>query len=89
MVVTSSFTLNDFNNFLQEIYKRIAKPNANPRVFLITDVQIKEEKYLININDMLNSGWIFDLFSKEDTDGMVGSVRNESKGAGIPDVWEA
>jgi hypothetical protein len=34
---------------------------------------------------MLNSGWIFDLFSKEDSDGMVGNIRGESKSAGIPD----
>jgi len=34
---------------------------------------------------MLNSGWISDLFPKEDIDGMVGNVRNEAKAAGYPD----
>lgn len=34
---------------------------------------------------MLNSGWIFDLFTKEDFEGMVGSNRGEAKGLGIPD----
>lgn len=38
---------------------------------------------------MLNSGWIFDLFAKEDFEGMVGNVRNEAKGFGVPDKSEA
>ena len=85
MVVTQSFGINDLRNFLQEIYKRIAKPSATPRAFMITDAQIKEEIFLIPINDMLNSGWIFDLFPKEDYENMVQGLRNEAKGVGIPD----
>lgn len=44
---------------------------------------------LIPLNDMLNSGWIFDLFPKEEIDGMISGIRNEAKGAGIPDNIEA
>jgi len=32
---------------------------------------------------MLNSGWIFDLFTKEDMDVLVTGVRNEAKGEGV------
>jgi dynein heavy chain len=84
LVVTASYTMTDLKNSLQEIYKKIAKPNAGPRVFLLTDAQIKLESFLIPINDMLNSGWIFDLFPKEDFDAMVGNIRNEAKAAGAP-----
>jgi dynein heavy chain len=38
---------------------------------MLTDTQIKEEKFLIPINDMLSSGWISDLFPKEDYENMV------------------
>jgi dynein heavy chain len=55
---------------------------------MITDAQIKEEVYLIPINDMLNSGWISDLFPKEDVDALVGNIRNEAKAAGYPDNQE-
>lgn len=89
MVVTSNFSMNDLRNYLQEIYKKIAKPSANPRCFLLTDSQIKEEAFLIPINDMLNSGWIFDLFPKEDYDNMVQGLRNEAKGAGVMDNLES
>lgn len=85
MVVTASFGMNDLRTYLQEIYKKIAKPSASPRVFMITDQQIKEETFLIPINDMLNSGWIFDLFTKEEFDGMVSANRGEAKGQGILD----
>lgn len=37
MVVTSSFSLNDLRTYLQEIYKKIAKPSSAPRVFMMTD----------------------------------------------------
>lgn len=38
---------------------------------------------------MLNSGWIFDLFAKDEFDGMVGAIRGEAKGAGIGESIEA
>lgn len=34
---------------------------------------------------MLNSGWISDLFPKEDFDAMISNLRNEAKGNGVPD----
>jgi dynein heavy chain len=37
MVVTSNFNMNDLRAFLQEIYKKIAKPSSTARVFLLTD----------------------------------------------------
>lgn len=37
MVVTSSFGILDMRNYLAEFYKKIAKPSASPRVFMITD----------------------------------------------------
>ncbi len=47
---------------------------------MITDAQIKEEAFIIPINDMLNSGWIFDLFTKEEYEAMVQGLRNEARG---------
>lgn len=85
MVVTQSFGMNDLRTFLSEMYRKIAKPNSSTRIYMITDSQIKLESFLIPINDMLNSGWISDLFPKEDFDAMVSNLRNEAKGNGVPD----
>ena len=35
---------------------------------------------------MLSSGWIPDLFEKDEMDGLFGSIRNEAKARGIPDT---
>jgi dynein heavy chain len=37
---------------------------------------------------MLNSGWIADLFPKEDFEALVNNLRNEAKGNGIIDTQE-
>jgi dynein heavy chain len=52
---------------------------------MITDSQIKNEGFLVPLNDILSNGWIQDLFPKEDVDGMVSGLRNEAKGAGVVD----
>ena len=56
---------------------------------MMTDQQIKDETFLIPVNDMLNSGWIFDLFPKEDADAMIANVRGEAKGFGVADNIDA
>ncbi len=89
MVVTQSFGMNDLRTFLAEMYRKIAKPNSSTRVYMVTDSQIKTESFLIPINDMLNSGWISDLFAKEDFDALIGNIRGEAKGNGIPDNIES
>ena len=58
------------------MYRKLAKPNSMTRCYMITDSQIKLESFLIPINDMLSSGWISDLFTKEDFDAMVSNLRN-------------
>jgi dynein heavy chain len=88
MVVTQQFGMTDLRNFLTEMYRKIAKPSATPRVYMITDSQIKDEAFLIPINDMLNSGWISDLFTKEDFEALVSNIRAEAKGQGVVDTPE-
>ena len=58
------------------MYRKIAKPNSAVRVYMVTDSQIKTDQFLIPINDMLNSGWVSDLFTKEDFDALVNLIRN-------------
>jgi len=67
------------------MYRKISKPNSSVRVYMITDSQIKSDSFLIPINDMLNSGWVSDLFTKEDFDALVNMIRNEAKSNGVPD----
>ena len=85
MVVTQSFGMNDLKTYLSQMYRKIAKPNSAVRVYMVTDSQIKTDQFLIPINDMLNSGWVSDLFTKEDFDALVNLIRNQAKSNGVPD----
>lgn len=55
-------------------------------LFILTDSQIADEKFLVYINDLLSSGWIPELFPKDELDGLIGKIRSEAKQAGCQDV---
>lgn len=57
-------------------------------VFLLTDAQVPDEKFLVLINDLLASGDIPDLFPSDEKADIISGVRNEVKGAGIQDTRE-
>jgi dynein heavy chain len=55
-------------------------------LFILTDAPIADEKFLVYINDLLSSGWIPELFPKDELDGLIGKIRSEAKQAGCNDV---
>ena len=84
-MVTSDFNINDFKENLKELYKKAGVKPGLPTVLLMTDSQIVDEKFLVYINDLLSSGRIADLFTREEYDGIFTSLRNVAKADGIPD----
>ena len=84
ILVSDKYNMNDFKADIQEMYKKAGvKAGGQPCVFMITDTQIQDEKFLIYINDMLSSGYVQDLFDKDELDAIFNSLRNEAKSAGI------
>jgi dynein heavy chain len=83
--VTSNFRVDDLKESLKELYK-VAGVKGIPTTFLMTDTQIVNEKFLVYINDMLSSGWIPDLFARDEMDALFGGLRNEAKANNIPDT---
>ena len=57
-------------------------------MFLLTDAQVPDEKFLVVINDLLASGEVPELFADDDLENIINGVRNEVKGAGIQDTKE-
>ena len=57
-------------------------------VFLLTDAQVPEERFLVLINDLLASGEIPGLFVDDELENVINGVHNEVKGAGIQDTKE-
>jgi len=86
--VTQSYGLSDLRMDLQALYLKAGVKNM-PVTFLLTDTQIVDDAWLVYINDLLSSGFIPDLFTAEDKDNIISSVRNEAKAAGVADSREA
>jgi dynein heavy chain len=59
-----------------------------PTVFLMTDAQVADEKFLVLINDMLASGEINGLFTDDESAEILASVKNEVRAQGIEDTKE-
>jgi dynein heavy chain len=85
--VSSRYGVEEFKEELRQMYI-LAGQKGVGIVFLLTDSHIVDEKFLIYVNDLLSNGFIPDLFAPEDLDGLVSSVRNLAKQAGVPDTPE-
>ena len=88
LAVTSNFKVEDLKEELRAMYIASGVKGVQT-VFLITDSQIVREEFLVYINGMLTSGWIPDLFLKEDMDNILGSIANDARAEGIPDNTES
>jgi dynein heavy chain len=86
--VTGSFRVDDLLESFREMFRQSGVKGIQI-LFLMTDTQVVDERFLIYINAILASGWISGLFPKDEIDGMLGNLRNEAKACGIPDVPEA
>ena len=84
--VTSDYTALDLKEHLKSLYSKAAVRPAEPLAFMLTDSMIVDEIFLVLINDLLSSGYIPDLFSSEEYDGIFGMLRNDAKSAGIPET---
>jgi dynein heavy chain len=82
--VSSRYGVEDFKEELRQMYITAGQKGIG-LVFLLTDSHIVNEKFLIYVNDLLSNGFIPDLFPQEDLDGLVSSVRNLAKQAGVVD----
>lgn len=85
LAVTGDFSVNDLKENLKEMYRKSAVKPGEPLVFILTDIQITDERFLVYVNDLLSSGRIPDLFTKEEFDGIFTSLRTVAKAEGVPD----
>jgi len=86
--VTSKFKVEDLKEELRNMYLA-SGVKCTPIVLLMTDTQIVNEQFLVYINSVLTSGWIPDLFPKEDIDNILSSISAAAKAEGIADTREA
>ena len=87
MTLRKGYAIPDLKLDLANLYQKAGLKNLGT-VFLMTDAQVADEKFLVLINNLLASGEIPDLFGDDDVENIVTMVRNEVKGAGLQDTKE-
>ncbi|CAM9099296.1 unnamed protein product [Ectocarpus fasciculatus] len=89
IAVTSNYGVADLRAELKDLYRKAGVKPALPLVFMLTDSQIVDERFLVYVNDLLTSGVIPDLFTKEEFDAIFTAIRIAAKSAGVPDVRDS
>merc|ERR1719265_2363468 len=87
IVISGAYGINDLRTDLQGMYTKAGIKDEGV-MFLFTDGQITNEKFLVYINDLLASGDIADLYAPDEKDAIRNNVRSGCKGAGIQDTPE-
>lgn len=87
ITLRKGYSIPDLKLDLAALYMKAGVKNVGT-VFLMTDGQVADEKFLVLINDLLASGEIPDLFPDDEVENIIGAVRNEVKGLGLEDSRE-
>ena len=64
----------DWMEFFRDMIKNVSLQNVNntkQAVFLLSDAQINDERYLEDINNLINIGEIPNLYSPEDKENVL------------------
>jgi len=85
IMVTSNYKLADLKVDIQGMFTKATVAGAS-LFFILTDGQIADNKFLMYINDLLASGYIPELFAKDELDGLLGKIRGEAKAQGYQDT---
>ena len=80
--ITARYGAQEMREELKQMY-RLAGVKGLGVVFLLADAQIVSERFLVPVNDMLATGWVADLFNREELDDLLSAVRSEAKNAGV------
>jgi len=83
--ITKNYKDLQFKDDLKKLLK-IAGAQNQPVVFLFSDTQIVKESFLEDINNLLNTGEVPNLWAPEDMEGIINDVRPLAKEAGKIDA---
>ncbi|KAJ3090810.1 hypothetical protein HK102_002597 [Quaeritorhiza haematococci] len=87
ITLRKGYSATDLKTDLAGLYTK-AGQKKQQIMFLLTDSQIADEKFLVLINDMLASGNIPGLFPDDEVETIINSMRNEAKAQGLVDTRE-
>jgi dynein heavy chain len=85
ITISSTYGLSDLAEDLRAMFVRAGEKDEG-LLFLLTEAQITNERFLVFINDLLSSGDVPELFTQDDRDAIVNNIRLAVKTAGIEDT---
>ena len=91
ITISQEYKINQFKEDLQKMYNSTGQSEDTGFLFIFTEGQIVDEKFMVPVNDLLSSGEVQDLFSNDDKEVVINKLRNACKsttGKDSPaDVW--
>lgn len=91
ITLRKGYAIADLKLDLAQLYIKTGQKGMG-MVFLMTDAQVANEKFLVLINDLLASGEIPNLFADDEIEEIMSALRNEVKSVGIDDtrdnIWK-
>ena len=85
IAISKSYTQVEWQEDLKK-FCRVAGGEGKPVVFLFSDSKIKEESYVEDINNLLNSGEVPNLFPYDERAAVMEMCRVQAKKAGEIDA---
>ena len=85
ITVSSTYGTAQFKEDLGQLYMKVGVKGRS-HSFILTDSQVVDDGILVMINDVLSSGNVNDMLSKEDKDTCINAVRSRAKEAGVLDT---
>jgi len=82
VAISKVYGMNEWREDLKGIFK-VAGVDGKPTTFLFADTQIKLEGFVEDINNILNTGEVPNLFAKDEQNEIMDSLTNPAKEAGV------
>uniref|UniRef100_A0AAV2JYC3 AAA+ ATPase domain-containing protein n=1 Tax=Knipowitschia caucasica TaxID=637954 RepID=A0AAV2JYC3_KNICA len=87
ITLRKGYGITDLKSDLASLYIKAGVKNIGT-VFLMTDAQVADDKFLVLVNDLLASGEIPELFADDELENIISSVRPEVRSSGALDSRE-
>ncbi|KAL0228525.1 hypothetical protein RCL1_004668 [Eukaryota sp. TZLM3-RCL] len=86
--LTRNYSIINFREDLRKMYS-VAGVEGKSVVFLLSDTQIVDESFLEDVNNILNSGEVPNLYENEEYDNLITKMRPIVRELGLPETKDA
>lgn len=88
ITISTNYNMNDLRTDLQLLYNKTGMKDEGI-MFLFTEGQITNERFLTYINDLLSSGEVAELYTSDEKEALINQVRPKVKADGKSDARDS